>query len=177
MAESYPVDFYEKENDPNRRVLKTHLPVNLLPQELLTLDDHKMIYTARNPKDAAISLVHHLKHMLGHYGSFEDILDGFLTGDHIYGSYFRHVEEYLRVSKVKKNLLLITYEDMVSDMAKVVKQVAVFLDIKISDSDVDKVADYVHFDQMKNRTCSNFQEMVDNFKSTNDNNNDFRLTE
>lgn len=149
-----------------RRVLKTHLPVNLLPTEMLTQSDHKMIYTVRNPKDAVVSVFHHFKNLHGYCGSLNDILDGYLKGEILYGSYFQHVEEYVRVAQLKKNLLFVTYEDMVTNMPKVVKEVAEYLEIKLKESDIEKVAEYVHFDQMKARKSSNFQHLVENFNQT-----------
>lgn len=133
--------------------MKTHLPVNLLPTELLQLSGPRMIYTIRNPKDAAVSFFHHLQNMNGYSGSFTDMLDGFLKGEVIYGSYFKHVEEYLRLSELKSNMLLVAYEDMVTDMPKVIRKVTKFLDIPLSDEDIEKVADYVHFDNMRERKC------------------------
>lgn len=161
-----PVDFYEiAKSTSSQRVIKTHLPVNLLPTEMLTKSGHKMIYTIRNPKDAVVSVYHHFKNVHGYVGSFTDMLEGYLNGEIIYGSYFQHVEEYLRLSKIKQNLLLVSYEDMVTDMVKVVEQLSSFLDIPLSDTDIQKVADYVHFDKMKERKSSNFQDFAEEASS------------
>lgn len=157
-----PVDFLEMAKTmTTRRVIKSHLPLNLLPTEMLTKDDHKMIYTARNPKDAAVSVFHHFKNVHGFYGTFVDMLEGYLKGEIIYGSYFQHVDEFLRLSKMKNNLLFITYEDMVTDMPEVIRKLTKFLEISLTESDIQKVADYVHFDQMKNRKGSNFQDFAE----------------
>lgn len=162
LSSTIPVDFLEMATkDPGRRVMKTHLPVNLLPTDLLSLNDHKMIYTVRNPKDAAVSVFHHYKNVNGYYGSITDMFEGYLNGEILYGSYFQHVDDYLRVSKLKKNFLMIMYEDMVSDMPAVVKRVAEFLEISLDESDIAKVADYVHFDQMKERKCSNYEDYTE----------------
>lgn len=157
-----PVDFFEiAKSTTTRRVIKTHLPVNLLPTEMLCRSDHKMIYTVRNPKDAVVSQYHHFKNVHGYVGSLTDMLDGYLDGDIIYGSYFNHVEEFLRLSKIKKNILIVQYEDMVTDMMKVVTQLNDFLGVPLSKADIGTVADYVHFDKMKDRKCSNFQDFAE----------------
>lgn len=145
----------------SRRVIKTHLPVNLLPTEMLRRSDQKMIYTVRNPKDAVISRYHHFKNVHGYSGSLTDMLDGYLAGDTMFGSNFRHVEEFLALSKIKKNLLIVQYEDMVTDMVKVVTQLNNFLGGPLKEADIETVADYVHFDKMKNRKSSNFQDVVE----------------
>lgn len=138
-----------------RRVINTHLPYNLLPQQLLTSSDHKMIYVFRNPKDAAISWYHHFKSL--HHSSIElsTFLACMLRGDMFWGSYFQHVDEFLRLAETKTNLLVISYEALVSNTAAEIQKVATFLDISLSEENVKKVADYIHFDQMKNRSRSN----------------------
>ena len=45
------------------RMIKSHLPLNLLPDNLL--ETFKVIYVARNMKDAAVSLYYNLKNILG----------------------------------------------------------------------------------------------------------------
>lgn len=144
-----------------RRVLKTHLPLNLLPTEVLSKNSHKMIFVCRNPKDAVVSQYHYFKNVHGFYGSMEDMFDVYLSGDILYGSYFQYLDEYVALSKVTKNMLLVTYEDMVTDMPNVIKQIVEFLGITLSEVDIMKVAEYVHFDQMKNRKSCNNQELVD----------------
>ena len=42
-----------------RRVIKTHLPLQLLPPDLK--DKCKVIYVSRNPKDTAVSLFYYYK--------------------------------------------------------------------------------------------------------------------
>lgn len=159
-----PVDFLEIANShptDTRRALKTHLPYNLLPTEMLTGTEHKMIYIVRNPKDAAVSVFHHYKNVHGFYGTLTDKLEGVLKGEALYGSYFRHVDEFVRLSEVKDNLLLVRYEDMVTDIEPVIKKINDFLGIRMSDADVKRVANYVHFDQMKDRKSSNFQDFTE----------------
>ena len=41
------------------RIIKTHLPLDLLPQKLL--DTCKVVYVGRNPKDMVVSFYHHLQ--------------------------------------------------------------------------------------------------------------------
>ena len=45
------------------RMIKSHLPLSFLPDNLL--ETFKVIYVARNMKDAAVSLYYHLKNILG----------------------------------------------------------------------------------------------------------------
>lgn len=160
----YPFDLNSViEEMTTSRVLKTHLPLNLLPNGMMikSNDGHKMIYVARNPKDAVISQFHHFKNIHGYVGSLTDMMEGYLEGEILYGSYFRHVDEYVRVSKIRKNLLIVRYEDMVDDMGTVIGKLSDFLDIPLREMDKQTIAAYVHFDQMKNRKGSNHQDFVE----------------
>ena len=46
---------------PSPRFIKSHLPLLNLPSNLL--DESKVVYVARNPKDVTISYFHHLKNL------------------------------------------------------------------------------------------------------------------
>lgn len=54
---SYNKNEAEQGNTKRRRVFFTHLPLELLPQSALN-GDCKIVYTARNPKDNAVSFYH-----------------------------------------------------------------------------------------------------------------------
>nr|CAD7266351.1 unnamed protein product [Timema shepardi] len=60
------------------RLIKTHLPIELLPKEVWTKKP-KIIYVSRNPKDVSISFYHHFKLMQNYIGSFEDFIEAFLS--------------------------------------------------------------------------------------------------
>lgn len=162
--------------NPKRRTLSSHLPLNLLPRGLLDSTDHKMIYVIRNPKDTAISWHHHCVNIMGYQGQLTDTLDCFLSGDHIFGSYFRHVEEFLKLSKIKRNLLVITYEELKSRPVSTTLRVAKYLEIVLQNGDAQSIADYIHFDRMKDRPSSNRDGIVNFSKSKggNKSENDFK---
>lgn len=48
----------------SRRFIKTHLPMSLLPPNLL--DTSKVLYVARDPRDAAVSFYYHNKRFKAH---------------------------------------------------------------------------------------------------------------
>lgn len=122
-----------------------------------------MIYVTRNPKDAAISGYHHLKHLHEFKGTLTGLLDCALAGEAYWGSYFQHVDEYLRLAEVRENLLVITYEALINNPVDEIKRVANHLEIKLSNENAQRVADYIHFDRMKNRRRSNRQDLVENY--------------
>ncbi len=73
---------------PSPRVIKTHLPLEMLPQKLL--DTCKVVFVGRNPKDCMVSYYHHTS-MFSDYkfnGDFKGFADLFINGEHEYGSYW-----------------------------------------------------------------------------------------
>ena len=67
---------------PSPRILKTHLPFDCLPDEIINnKKDAKIIYVTRNVKDVSIS-VYHFCQLLGNFEgvSFEEFCDIFMKG-------------------------------------------------------------------------------------------------
>ena len=59
------------------RMIKTHLPLSLLPKKLL--DTCKVIFVTRNLKDAAVSFYYHLKLTRGLRQSFREFANCFIS--------------------------------------------------------------------------------------------------
>ena len=80
---------------PSPRVIKSHLPIDMLPPKLL--DTCKVIFVGRNPKDVCVSFYHHhiLLSEFKMTGTFLDFATMFLQGTLAYGSYWT----MLKVSK------------------------------------------------------------------------------
>ena len=82
------------QNMKSPRVIKSHLPFEMLPPNLL--DTCKVIFVSRNPKDTCVSFYHHAKNMEesntmenGEFiGTFADFAETFLDGTCAYGSYW-----------------------------------------------------------------------------------------
>ena len=72
------------------RVIKTHLPLSMLPPNLL--DTAKVIYCTRNPKDSVVSFFHHEKilppHGLDQNADFIKYAKMYREGNTPYGDYF-----------------------------------------------------------------------------------------
>lgn len=149
-------------SDPNRRGIRCHLPLNLLPREVTTKRS-KIIYVARNPKDAAVSGSHHYKNLFQYPGSLEAFLDDYyLSGEKMYGSSFQHAKEYLRLAKLKpENMFVITFEDLVGNMKEVIPKVAQFIGVDVTEAQVDHMTQYLSFEEMKKRSNSNMQDVVE----------------
>lgn len=79
----------------------------------------------------------------------------------MYGSYFQHAKEYLRLAKLKpENMLVITFEDLVGNMKEVIPKVAQFIGVDVTEGQVNHMAQYLSFEEMKKRRNSNMQDVV-----------------
>jgi len=62
---------------PSPRYIRSHLPLDLLPKQLLTVKP-KIFYVARSPKDQCVSFYHHRVLMSGYKGTMEDSVEEFM---------------------------------------------------------------------------------------------------
>lgn len=116
------------ENMPSPRVVKTHLPIEMLPPDLL--DTCKCVAVVRNVKDACSSFYHH-EQLLPNQGldksvDFEDYAEYYMEGKVLYGSYWTITKNYIK-HKDHPNLLLLQYEDLRKDLEGCIKKIGEFI--------------------------------------------------
>ncbi|XP_077523796.1 sulfotransferase 1B1-like [Amblyomma americanum] len=108
------------------RLFQTHLP----PRKEAIRAKGKFIYVARNPWDVAVSLFHMVTNLSLYRfedGSFDELLDAFLSDDVAgYGSYFDHVISGHAI-KDEANVFFVTYENLLEDTKGMVMKLAHFL--------------------------------------------------
>ena len=92
------------ENMPSPRVIKTHLPFQMLPPNLL--DICKVIFVGRNPKDCCVSYYNHYMNIPKYKfkGNFLNFAELFMEGTLEFGNYWT----MLNVSRISV-LILILY--------------------------------------------------------------------
>ncbi|XP_055857159.1 estrogen sulfotransferase-like isoform X2 [Episyrphus balteatus] len=78
--------FKALEEQKSPRVIKTHLPISLLPRDIWK-KKCKIIYVTRDPKDVVVSFFHHFIGMTPYTGTIEEFIEGFLTDQFIYCSF------------------------------------------------------------------------------------------
>ena len=124
----YSADTIQKVADmPSPRIIKTHLPFDLLPDQIRTREKTpKLIHVFRNSRDVCVSHYHHWKILKGFNGSFDLWSELFLEGyGGYYSPYWKHVKSYY--TSQYRNLLYLQYEDMKKDMKKTIEATCSFL--------------------------------------------------
>lgn len=155
------------ENLSRPRHIKSHLPVFLLPNKLWTVKP-KIIYVARNPKDVAVSFFHHYRHIVGYEGTQEDFTEAFLKDQVIYAPFNDHVLDFWNL-RDEPNVLFLFYEDMKTDMPKMIRQTTDFLGKSFSDQAVDKLCHHLSVESMRANPSCNNDSLVEMAKSVNKN--------
>lgn len=131
--------------------IKNHLPAAFLPKNVWTIKP-KIIYVARNPKDAAISFYHHFKLAYQYQGTCEDFLGLFIDGLVEFGPQASHILDFWKLRN-EDNVLFLTFEEMKKDLKNVIRRVAVFLDKTIEDKKVDELYDHLQINKMRDNTA------------------------
>ncbi|XP_068141855.1 luciferin sulfotransferase-like isoform X2 [Drosophila tropicalis] len=138
----------------NPRLIKTHLPAQLLPREIW-LRKRKIIYVARNAKDVVVSSYHFMKGV-GHWeGSIDEFVDEFMKDRVMFTSYLSHFVDFYRMRN-EKNIFFVTYEEMKRDLKQVIERLVKFLDCQpLDEIQMEQLLKYLSFENMKSGEHSN----------------------
>jgi len=139
---------------PSPRLIKAHLPFELLPKNLL--DTCKVIFVARNVKDTAVSLFHYERLV-----KVRDLVDIsferyareiYRPGLTALGGYFEMLESGWK-RRDHPNLRLFWYEAMKKEPKKVIAEIAEHTGYMLSEKELDAVEEYTRFDNLR-KTCA-----------------------
>uniref|UniRef100_A0A8C9PK68 Sulfotransferase n=1 Tax=Spermophilus dauricus TaxID=99837 RepID=A0A8C9PK68_SPEDA len=141
---------------PAPRLLKTHLPLGLIPQSLLD-QKVKVIYVARNAKDVAVSYYNFYKMAKVHPdpGTWDSFLEKFMDGQVSYGSWYQHVQEWWELSRTHPVLYLF-YEDLKENPKREIRKILEFLGRSLSEEMVDHIVQHTSFKEMKKNPMTNY---------------------
>lgn len=141
----------ELEEQTESRTIKTHLPFELLPSNLLE-SGAKTVYCFRNPKDVVLSyylLQRNLIHV-DFQGEFCDYWNFFKNGNGMFTPYFEHVKQAYE-KRNHPNVLFVFYEEIKQDLHAFIKKVANFLGKALSKKEVDVIAKYLDFENFQKK--------------------------
>ena len=111
---------------------------------------------ARNVKDTVVSYYHHnlLLDWHGFKGTFGQFLQHFRDGILPYGSYWYHLRTAYE-ARNHPNIKFLWFEDMKKDKKKVTRELARFLNVPLTEEELEGLEEHVKFENMKKRTAAN----------------------
>ncbi|XP_065173883.1 luciferin sulfotransferase-like [Atheta coriaria] len=131
------------------RIIKTHLPFDLLPRQIRTFERRpKIIHIYRNIKDTCVSFFHHQRLLEGFRGDFDLFWKLFITGKLSWTPMDDNVHSYWK-HRSQPNFLFLRFEDMKRDLRSVVLQTCDFFKKSFPESEIDKLVKYLSFDSMQ----------------------------
>ncbi|KAK9884596.1 hypothetical protein WA026_007436 [Henosepilachna vigintioctopunctata] len=139
-----------------RRFIKSHLPLSLLPKDLLS-SGCKVIYIARNPKDLAVSYYHHqrLMRLHGFKNDFQKFWEYFSKNMVLWAPYWDHIFGGWE-KRNEKNLLFMFYENIIKDLKKTISDVQCFLGTEFSDEQLSILQDHLQIENFRKNKSVNF---------------------
>ncbi|GAB6024027.1 hypothetical protein CHUAL_008749 [Chamberlinius hualienensis] len=140
----------------NPRLIKSHLPYDLLPKSFLD-QNTKMIYIVRNPKDTIVSFFHFLN-LLGYVaysGTLKKFVENFCKDLMMYSSFGKNVLSFWN-RRHQDNILFLFYEDLSKDMKTGIRKIADFLGKQLTEEQVDIVYGHCTFDSMTKNPMANY---------------------
>lgn len=137
------------------RVIKSHLPLNHLPTDLL--NQAKVIYVCRDPKDMAVSYYHMISRLeLVEGTTLRQFMDLMMSGNVPYGSYFSHLAYHWKPEiRDHPNFKTIWYEEMKEDVNKVIDDLQEFLGRKLTEEKKTELITRSTINSMRERAIAN----------------------
>ncbi|XP_059754247.1 sulfotransferase 1A1 [Balaenoptera ricei] len=144
------------EDTPAPRLIKTHLPLALLPPTLLD-QKVKVVYVARNAKDVAVSYYHFYRMAKVHPdpGTWDSFLEKFMAGEVSYGSWYQHVQEWWELSHTHPVLYLF-YEDIKQNPKREIQKILEFVGRSLPEETVDNIVQHTSFKEMRKNPMTNY---------------------
>ncbi|CAM5147879.1 unnamed protein product [Natator depressus] len=143
-------------NVPPPRVIKTHLPFQLVPKSFWE-NRCKVIYVARNAKDNLVSyyFFDQMNKTQPEPGPWELYLQKFMDGKLAWGSWYDHVCGYW-AERANHRILYVFYEDMKEDPAREIRRVMDFLEVELPPEVLEKIVQQTSFQIMKENPMANY---------------------
>ncbi|KAM4693510.1 sulfotransferase 6B1-like isoform 1-T5 [Discoglossus pictus] len=137
---------------PSPRVFSSHLYYDNIPKSFFEMKA-KIVVVFRNPKDTAVSFFHfhNSNPVLPTYSSWDLFFQDFMRGKVCHGSYFDHAIAWDKHID-DANIMILTYEDMKDDYRLHLKLISEFLELSLSDEQLQLVESRTTFKSMKEKS-------------------------
>ncbi|KXF82961.1 sulfotransferase domain-containing protein [Enterovibrio coralii] len=137
-----------KLGESQKRLLKTHFPASLCPFNEKT----KYIYVTRHPVSCYASVKDFIGTVAGPFAPPpEHFLNWYCSDDFFWTSWPHHVDGWWNWAQKHDNVTFIHFEELKNNPAKVIRDIAVFLDVHLSDEELEKVILKSDFSYMQER--------------------------
>ncbi|XP_022089844.1 uncharacterized protein LOC110978853 [Acanthaster planci] len=151
------------EETPSPRILKSHLPGQLLPPQIWEKKP-KIVYVLRNPKDVVVSFFYFSKLCRNDpkvlNKTFDEFFQEMLEGTNHYGPWWDHYL-YFWKRRHDENILVLRFEDIKRDLRGTVENISQFLDKKLSNETIDAITEHCTFRNMKKNKMAQLDSLFD----------------
>ena len=134
------------------RIIKTHLPLELMKDNIDKMPNMKIIQTIRNPKDTLVSYFHqlsgHVRGQASFTGSWDDFFHLFKIRKLPNWDLFDFTLAWYKYHQSRENSLILIYEEMKQDLRGHILKIASFLGVKLSDKVIDYITEKTTFQNM-----------------------------
>ncbi|XP_049841721.1 luciferin sulfotransferase-like [Schistocerca gregaria] len=144
------------------RLIKSHLPLELLPRQIRTVKP-RIMYMMRNLKDMIVSYYHHYQLWGECHLTLDEFAECFMEDIPMYLPYWEHVIPFWNMRQ-EPHVLFYSYEEMKEDLATVVRRMAAFLGKPIAEEMVAKLVDHLSFDSMRDNPAVNNSSAVEHIR-------------
>lgn len=137
---------------PSPRLMKSHVPARYFEKPLKS-NKLKTIVVTRDPRDMLVSNYRYCHTLLGDPVdfTFETYFNMYMKGKLFFGDWGDHTREWLEAGEANpENFLFLTFEQLVENHSGVVRKVAEFCGVSLTDAQVDRITHLTHFKQLKN---------------------------
>lgn len=132
---------------PPCRVIKSHLPMPLLPKKMWSVRP-KIIYITRDPKDTIVSLYHMCSELADLPQTIDEYAKRIINDKIVYAPFHQHVLSFWHLRN-EDYVLFLTYEEMKRDPFAVIKKLSVYLNRSYSDAELQTLTEFVSFENLK----------------------------
>uniref|UniRef100_A0A1E1W8N3 Sulfotransferase domain-containing protein n=1 Tax=Pectinophora gossypiella TaxID=13191 RepID=A0A1E1W8N3_PECGO len=143
------------EEAPSPRFIKTHLPLSLLPPDLL--NTAKVVYVARDPRDVCVSYYYLHKMVAKNLAraTMINFWEAFRRDLLPWCPIIEHTNEAWK-QRSHPNLHFVFYEDLIKDLPYEIRRMSEFLGRQTTDAQVKQLASFLNFNTFKkNKSVNN----------------------